>query len=211
MPVRSASLLVATRSAHKLREIHEILQGATRIELIDLDAAGIAPTDEEDPIEAFDTFRENALAKARYFARRAQMPTLADDSGIVVPALDGAPGVRSKRFSGRSDLSGQALDDANNALLLERLRDVGGEQRTAHYVCAMALALPNARTASALGTCSGTILHTPAGDAGFGYDPLFFVPSSNATFAQLAAHEKHRSSHRARALRALLTALEDML
>lgn len=211
MPAKSTRLLVATRSAHKLREIREILQGATRFDLIDLDAAGIPPTDEEEGIEAFDTFRENALAKARYFANRANMPTLADDSGIVVNALGGAPGVRSKRFAGRADLSGQALDDANNTLLLERLSALSDEQRAAHYVCVAALALPHGRTASALGTCSGIILHAPAGDGGFGYDPLFFVPSENATFAQLASHVKHRSSHRARALRALLTALEDML
>src|SRR5690606_9108323 len=115
--------LVATRSRHKLEEVRTILGGSLRIhgevhELIDLVTAGIAPRPEEEDVEAFDTLRENALAKARYFFRLTGMPTIADDSGIVVHALAGEPGVRSKRFSGRSDLSGQALDDANNALLL---------------------------------------------------------------------------------------------
>ena len=204
-------VLVATRSAHKLREIREILNGSIRFDLIDLGAAGVAVHPDEDNIEVFDTFRENALAKARYFAERTRLPTLADDSGIVVHALDGAPGVRSKRFSGRSDLSGQALDDANNALLLERLRVVPDQDRTAHYVCAAALALPSGRTAAALGSCSGRILHQGVGSGGFGYDPLFFLPELDATFAQLDASVKHRHSHRARAMRALLSLLPHML
>lgn len=204
-------VLVATRSAHKLREIREILNDSVRFDLIDLDAAGVAVHPDEDNIEVFDTFRENALAKARYFAQRTQLPTIADDSGIVVHALDGAPGVRSKRFSGRDDLSGQALDDANNALLLERLRTVADEDRTAHYVCAAALALPSGRTAVALGSCSGRILNQGVGTGGFGYDPLFFMPDLGATFAQLDASVKHRHSHRARAMRALLSLLHHML
>jgi XTP/dITP diphosphohydrolase len=206
-----ARLLVATRSAHKLREIREILRPARTLELIDLDDAGVAPLPDEDAIEAFDSFRENALAKARYFAQRARLPTLADDSGIVVHALGGEPGVRSRRFAARTDLSGLALDDANNALLLERLQRVPDRARTAHYVCAAALALPNGPNATAIGTCSGQILHAPAGTAGFGYDPLFFMPEIGVTFAQLDAHAKHRYSHRARALRALLAILGDTL
>ncbi|HSH46308.1 MAG TPA: non-canonical purine NTP pyrophosphatase, partial [Longimicrobiales bacterium] len=123
MPSARSTLLLATRSGHKADEIRKILDPlGLRVET--LADRGIEPLDEEEGVEAFETFRENAVAKARYFARRADATVLADDSGLRVDALDGAPGVRTKRFSGRSDLEGQALDDANNALLLERLNGV---------------------------------------------------------------------------------------
>ncbi len=208
-----ARLLVATRSAHKLREIQIILQGALApaqgrpVELIDLERAGTPADPAEEDIEAFDSFRENALAKARYFAARAGLPTLADDSGLALHALNGEPGVRSKRFSGRNDLSGAALDAANNRLLLERLRDVPDAARDAHYVCAAAVVRPDGTALVALGTCTGRILHEPAGDGGFGYDPLFFLPALNRTFGELDPAVKNRVSHRARAFRALAAAL----
>lgn len=200
--------LVATRSRHKLEEVRTILGGSLRIhgevhELIDLVTAGIAPTPEEEDVEAFDTFRENALAKARYFFRLTGMPTIADDSGIVVHALAGEPGVRSKRYSGRSDLSGQALDDANNALLLDRLRDVPDERRGAHYVCAAALVGSGGGSVIGIGTCRGRILREPAGSGGFGYDPLFLIPDFGRSFGELPADVKHSVSHRGRAFRAL--------
>ncbi|NLG62911.1 MAG: non-canonical purine NTP pyrophosphatase [Candidatus Cloacimonetes bacterium] len=200
--------LVATRSRHKLEEVRTILGGSLRIhgevhELIDLVTAGIAPRPEEEDVEAFDTFRENALAKARYFFRLTGMPTIADDSGIVVHALAGEPGVRSKRLSGRSDLSGQALDEANNALLLDRLRDVPDERRGAHYVCAAALVGSGGGSVIGIGTCRGRILREPAGTGGFGYDPLFLIPDFGRSFGELPADVKHSVSHRGRAFRAL--------
>jgi XTP/dITP diphosphohydrolase len=195
--------LLATRSPDKLREIREILAPAG-VELVSLADAGIAATPEEDAIEAFETFRENALAKARYFAALADLPTLADDSGLEVDALGRAPGVYTKRFSGRTDLAGKALDQANNDLLLARLEGVPMERRAARYVCAAAVAFPRGRGLVAVGTSPGFIArHPSSGSAGFGYDPLFFVPDLDATFADVPAEEKHRRSHRARAFRAL--------
>lgn len=204
----SARVLVATRSGHKLEEVRAILGDSLRIhgepvELVDLEAVGIEESPEEDSIEVFDTFIENALAKARYFCERSRLPTIADDSGIVVHALNGEPGVRSKRFSGRADLSGQALDNANNALLLERLTGVPDEARGAHYVCAAALVGDAAGPLVAIGTCSGRILHAAAGSGGFGYDPLFLVAKLGRSFGELDPDEKHLVSHRGRAFRAL--------
>jgi XTP/dITP diphosphohydrolase len=206
---------LATRSTHKAREIRDLLSRVTHaipdLQLLSLDELGIPPGPDEDDIEAFDTFRENAVAKARYFAQRAGVPTIADDSGLSVAALGGAPGVRSKRFSGRTDLSGDALDEANNALLLERLRGVPPGQRAAHYVCAAALAFPSGAVYTALGVCSGEIALAPRGTGGFGYDPLFIVPELGATFGELPPEEKNRRSHRARAFRALAAELPDLL
>jgi XTP/dITP diphosphohydrolase len=199
--------LLASRSPDKLREIREILAPAA-VELLSLVDAGIPSSPEEDAIEVYETFRENALAKARYFAALTALPTLADDSGLEVDALDRAPGVYTKRFSGRTDLSRKALDLANNDLLLARLQDVPLQRRTARYVCAAAVAFPAARALVALGTSLGLIaLHPSSGAGGFGYDPLFFVPALNATFADVPPEEKNRRSHRSRAFRALASEL----
>ena len=130
------SWVIASRSAGKLRELRPIFSERA-IAVIDLSEAGIAESPGEEAIEAHDSFEANALAKARYFFERAGgRDVVADDSGLEVLALDGAPGVRSKRWSGRSDLVGEALDDANNALLRERLRDIA--DRRARFVCAAA-------------------------------------------------------------------------
>lgn len=202
-------VLVATRSARKLAEIRAILGDALAggDVLVDLEEVGIARDPTEEHIEVFDSFRENALAKARHFAGRAHLPTIADDSGIVVDALGGEPGVRSRRFAGRSDLDGRQLDEANNALLLERLRDVPTTGRGAHYVCAAAFAGARGPAIVAVGTCAGVILEHPAGSGGFGYDPLFHLPELDRTFGQLDELTKNRVSHRARALRALAAVL----
>jgi XTP/dITP diphosphohydrolase len=199
--------LLATRSRDKLREIREIL-APTGIEVVSLAGLDLPATPEEDAIEAFPTFRENALAKARYFAARTGLPTLADDSGLEVAALGGEPGVRTKRFSGRDDLAGEDLDRANNALLLEKLRNVPPEQRAARYVCAAAAVRGPGAAFVAIGTTPGRIAPAPsAGTEGFGYDPLFLVPELGLTFADVPAAEKHRRSHRARAFRALASQL----
>lgn len=199
--------LLATRSPDKLREVREILAPAG-VEVVALTDLGIPAAPEEDAIEAFETFRENALAKARYFLALSEMPTLADDSGLKVDALGGAPGVYTKRFSGRTDLSGKALDLANNDLLLERLARVPPAERGARYVCAAAVAFPDGRSLVALGTTAGVIAERPSsGSGGFGYDPLFDVPDLGATFADIPAEAKHRRSHRARAFRALAAQL----
>ena len=149
-------------------------------EPVTLDELGVAPVPDEDAVEAFDTFEENALAKARYYFARAQAlgagvpaAVLADDSGLEVHALGGAPGVRSKRYSG-SALEGQALDDANNAKLIGALRGIS--DRGAGYVCVAAIKTGSGEW-HARGACGGSIVESPRGGDGFGYDPFFSARS----------------------------------
>jgi XTP/dITP diphosphohydrolase len=206
------ALLLATRNADKLREIGEILAGAAPTDrIVTLRDLGITEHPAENELEAFDTFEENAIAKARYFAARAGVPTLADDSGLCVDALDGAPGVHSKRFSGRSDLRGVDLDAANNATLLHRLDGVPAEERTAHYVCVVALATPDGGLVTARGECHGVILREARGAGGFGYDPLFFLPDHDRSFGEVPREEKNLISHRARAVRGAARCIREIL
>lgn len=201
--------IVATRSQDKLEEIREIL-AVTHVRLLSLDDVDIPHSPVEEDIELHSTFVENAIAKAKYFAEGAKrsaegakVAVLADDSGLVVKALNG-PGVRTKRFALDHGFvgSGKDLDRANNALLLEKL---GGKQdRNAHYVCAAALAVDDV-VYSSIGTCSGVIAEHEIGDGGFGYDPLFFIEELGVTFAQLSRAQKNERSHRARAFRALVS------
>jgi XTP/dITP diphosphohydrolase len=195
-------VVVATRSGDKLREIRQLFAAHPGLRALGLDEAGVAESPEEEGIEAFSTFEENALAKAHYFAARTAHPVLADDSGLAVDALGGAPGVWSKRFSGRSDLRGPALDQANNAALLERLSGMPDAERTARYVCVVALVLPDGREQLFRGECEGVILPAPRGAGGFGYDPLFYLPEEGGTFGELPPERKNELSHRGRAVRA---------
>ncbi|MFW5951214.1 MAG: RdgB/HAM1 family non-canonical purine NTP pyrophosphatase [Gemmatimonadota bacterium] len=201
------ALVLATRSRHKAREIAQIL-APLHLEVLTLADLHVEETPDEDHIEAFDTFRANAVAKARYFAARLDRVAMADDSGLRVDALGGEPGVWTKRFSGRDDLEGEALDEANNDLLLEKLQDIPDPQRGAHYVCCAAVAWPDGRTITAMGTVHGVIARDRRGQGGFGYDPLFHVPALNARFAEVPAEVKNGISHRSRAFRALASALE---
>ena len=197
-------VVVATRNAGKLRELLPLFTDAGLVPRT-LDDAGLAEDPREDALESADTFQENALAKARYFHERCGLPTVADDSGLVVDALGGAPGVRSRRWSGLADVHGAALDAANNALLLERL--AGVEDRRARFVCAAAW-VGDGREVVRLGDCAGVIARAPAAGAhGFGYDPLFVSDELGATFAEVDRDAKARVSHRARAFAALLAAL----
>ena len=198
-------ILLATRSAGKLRELHGILASAG-LSGITLDDAGIAQSPDEEHIEVFETFEENALAKARHFHRLSGIPTIADDSGLSVRALDGAPGVYSKRYSGRGELSGQNLDDANNAKLLESLR--GRDDRTASYSCAAAFVDADGEFVTT-GETYGRVIDDPRGREGFGYDPYFFSTELGKTFGEATIDEKEAVSHRGRAFRALVTALRD--
>jgi XTP/dITP diphosphohydrolase len=200
---RPRRLLLATRSAGKLRELVPMFRDVG-LDVTDLAAAGIAESPDEDDLERFETFEENALAKARYFAARSGLPTLADDSGLAVEALGGRPGVRSKRWSGRSDLSGVALDAANNATLIEALRGV--EDRRARYVCAAAYVGPDGEIVR-VGETTGRIVLHPRGREGFGYDPYFLSDDLGQTFGEASRLDKERVSHRGRAFRALLQAL----
>jgi XTP/dITP diphosphohydrolase len=198
-------LLLATRSAGKIRELRPMFATAG-FEVVDLAAAGIAETADEDLLEDADTFEANALAKARYFRAKSGMPTVADDSGIEVRALNGAPGVRSKRWSERPDLSGQALDDANNALLLSRLGP--SRDRAARYVCAAAFCGDVEFVVR--GEVEGVITREPRGSGGFGYDPYFesLELGGRRTFGEVSMEEKARVSHRARAFGKLLARLQ---
>ncbi|HEX6941149.1 MAG TPA: non-canonical purine NTP pyrophosphatase [Longimicrobiales bacterium] len=202
-PNNRIRIAVGTRNAHKLGEIREILRARPEFEILGLDDLRIPYTPEEDAIEEFVSFHQNAAAKAIHYARLTGLPTLADDSGLAVDILGGAPGVHSKRFSGRADLTGRDLDRANNALLLDRLRDTPPERRSAHFICCAVLAFPHGPALSAIGTCTGRIAPEPRGSAGFGYDPLFLLPELGLTFAELPPEEKNRRSHRARAFRAI--------
>jgi XTP/dITP diphosphohydrolase len=196
-------VLLATRSAGKIRELRPLLL-ARGIGVISLDDAGIAETDAEDALEIYSTFEENALAKARHFSRISGRPTLADDSGLAVDVLGGKPGVLSKRWSGRTDLTGQPLDDENNRLLLEALK--GKEDRRAHYVCAAAYA-DASREFVCRGEVHGRVLDAPSGAGGFGYDPYFFADELGMTFGDASREQKAAISHRARAFAALLDRL----
>ena len=198
-------VLLATRSAGKLRELGGILAEAG-FRGITLSDAGIVEAPDEDSIECYDTFEENALAKARWFNRLSRMPAMADDSGLCVRSLGGAPGVWSKRYAGRPGLIGQSLDDANNAKLQTELRDF--EDRSAHYTCAAAFA-DGDDDLVASGETFGTIAREPAGGHGFGYDPYFYSTELHKTFGEATTAEKQAVSHRARAFRALVGALRE--
>lgn len=200
------SLVVATRNPGKVREIQEILAAFPQLEIVSLDALGFEETPEEDALEVFDTFEENALAKARHFARLTGHLTLAEDSGICVDALGGAPGVRSRRFAPGPELRGAGQDEANNNHLLQQLAGMPESGRSARYVCAAALAGED-REEVFVGECEGIVLQEPRGTGGFGYDPLFYIPSERCTFGELAPDRKNEISHRGRAIRAMVKVL----
>jgi XTP/dITP diphosphohydrolase len=205
---RVPAILIATRSEGKRRELLSLL-APLGSRLLTLDDAGIAPDPAEDAIEAHPTFEENALAKARWFHRCSGLPCIADDSGLAVDALGGAPGVRSKRWSGRADLDGAALDAANNAMLLASLgaADAAGQRgRAARYVCVGAY-VDGEREVVRRGETIGFIVDEPRGSGGFGYDPYFWSPELGATFGEATLEAKALVSHRGRAMRALCNAL----
>jgi XTP/dITP diphosphohydrolase len=207
-------LLVATRSSGKMREIRRILGPVPGLTLLDLDEAGIVPDPAEADLEPYDTFEENALSKARYFHRRSGLATVADDSGIAVDALGGAPGVRSKRFAPDAGteargLSGQELDDANNRHLVTRLAGVPDAERTARYVCVAVLVEEGREPVVLRGEAPGRIIDEPRGSGGFGYDPHVLVPGTDRTYAELSPEEKDARSHRGAAFRALAEVLRD--
>lgn len=200
-PIRE--LLVATRSPGKIREIRRILADVDGLRVVDLDEAGIDPTPEEDDLEPHDTFEANARSKAEYFQRLSGLPTVADDSGIEVDALDGAPGVRSKRFAPTDGTEGHDQDAANNRYLVERLRGIAPEQRSARYVCVAVLSDGSGQEILTRGEAEGRIVDEPRGTGGFGYDPHMSIPELGRTYAELAPEEKDARSHRGQAFRAL--------
>lgn len=200
------TLVMATRNPGKVRELQELLHdtGVTLLSLADF------PEIPDIPEEAF-TFAENAATKAQAVARLSGYPALADDSGLAVDALGGAPGVFSARYAQDRTAPRPPADADNWSKLLEEMRDVPWEARTARFVCEIALALPDGRLFRAHGECEGFIAPSPQGDHGFGYDPVFWVPEHGATMAQLGPAVKNQISHRARALAAFRNLLASVL
>ena len=199
--------LAATRSAGKQREIRRIL-GAAGLEVVFPDEIGLAELPAEAALEAGESFESNARRKAEFFARLSSLPTFADDSGLEVFALGGAPGVRSRRWAGVSGTTDE-VDAANNAELVRRLAGAPESKRLARYRCVLVFL----RAASAVPTicqadCTGRILEAARGTGGFGYDPYFFSDELGKTFGEATAEEKDAVSHRGRALRALARTLQ---
>ncbi len=222
-------ILLASSNPHKLEEIRATFEAcraaqgedAPWIEMVSLDDAGVTVP---EPNEDGSTFEANAIVKAYYYAAAAGMMCLADDSGLEVDALDGEPGVLSARYAGQTGPR-QVVDPANNQLLLSRLDETPAERRTARFVCAMALCGPRDAAndietlAVVRGTIEGRILTREEagpdargrGDNGFGYDPLFYVPSLGKTTAELSPDEKNAISHRGNATRLMWLRLREMM
>ena len=191
--------VLATHNPGKLREMGGILKDLG-VEVVSPAALGI-PVDVE---ETGTTFLENALLKAKAICRAANLPAIADDSGLCVDALNGAPGVYSARYGG------EGLDDRGRCmLLLNSMR--GATTRAAHFSCAVACVFPNGDTLTAEGRCDGSIAYAPLGDDGFGYDPVFLLPGTGKTFGQLSQEEKSAVSHRGKALKEFAGKLETYL
>jgi len=199
----SLSILLATNNAHKVQEIQDVL-ASVGITVQSLRDAGV---DEPEPVEDQPTFAGNAWLKARYYAQRTGRVCLADDSGLCVDALGGQPGVRSARYA---DAEGERreVDAANNRKLIESLQDVPEADRTARFVCVMVLADADATWAQVRGEVAGRIVDPARGANGFGYDPHFLIDELGRTAAELSPQQKNAVSHRGRALRELVRALE---
>ena len=203
-------LVIATRSQHKLAELRDLL-ALDRAELVSLDDLGV----EGDVDETGTTFETNARIKARHSALATGLPTLADDSGLEVDALGGAPGVRTRRYAGPA-----ATDADNNAKLLRELDGLSPDRRGARYVCVLALALPDElgprrgfRVRTVRGTCRGRIATAPSGTGGFGYDPIFepaSEPPGGRTLGLWTQEEKNRISHRGAAARRMTPILREL-
>ncbi len=191
-------LIIASNNKHKIYEIKKIL-GSKFEEILSLREAGI----DHETVEDGETFAENAYKKAKEIAEISGCAALADDSGICAHALDGAPGIYSARFSG-----GHGNDEDNNALLIKKLSDK--EDKGAHYTAAICLVLPNGERFDADGHLFGTIIDTPRGGGGFGYDPIFVPDGDTRTVAEMTDEEKNAISHRAKGLEALLLKLGNL-
>lgn len=192
-------LLIASNNAHKVREIKEILAGYFD-EMVTMREAGL----DIDVVEDGKTFRENAVKKATEILEKSGFDaTLADDTGLCVDALGGAPGVYSARYAGEGHDTA-----ANNALLMENMKDVPDEERTCRFTCCVALARKGWPVLAVEGKAEGILLRAPAGENGFGYDPYFYYPPLHKSFAELSSEEKNSVSHRRTALDALRKALD---
>lgn len=190
-------IIMATSNKDKVNEIRQMLSG-TDIEIISLKEAGVSIDIEENG----SSFEENAAIKANAVRDLTGQMAISDDSGLVIDYLNGAPGIYSSRFMGEDTPYSE-----KNAAILEKLQGVPDEQRSARFVCSMAIAYPDGHTRTVQGTMEGRIAHEIAGDGGFGYDPIFFLPDRGCTSAQLTAAEKNAISHRGKALEQLVKIL----
>ena len=195
---------VATKNAHKVKELSEMLS-IDGIELVTLSDMGFTGEIEENG----STFAENALIKARAARDLYQLPALADDSGLCVDALDGAPGIYSARYA--SEDGENASDAANVEKLLEKLKGIPSGERTARFVCAIALVLPDGTEKTVTGACEGVITSEVRGNGGFGYDPVFYYVPYCKTFGEATEDEKNAVSHRANAVRLIKQQLLGLL
>lgn len=194
----TARLVLATHNRGKVAELRRILAGL-HVEVLDADDIAVPDVEETGA-----TFEANALLKARASAAATGLPCVADDSGLVVDALGGEPGVRSARYAGT-----HGDDAANLALVLERM--AGVSDRAARFICAAALALPNGTERTTFGTLEGSLTEAPRGTGGFGYDPAFLPTGETRTTAEMAPAEKDAISHRGKAFRALRPAVEELV
>ena len=193
-------IVLATHNKGKIREFTKCFAE------IGWDAVPVADVaDVAEPEETGATFEENALKKARYYAKATGLPVMSDDSGIIAEALGDKPGVHSARYAG---VHGD--DEANNRKLVEDLKPYSGEDRRGHYSCVVALVWPDGKEITAEGRCDGIIRDFYAGTGGFGYDPLFYLPELGKTMAEISMEEKNKISHRGKALRALMEKLKAM-
>ncbi len=194
-------IILATNNKSKVKEISEMMSGSD-ITFVSLADAGINVEVEETGT----TFEENALLKAREICKLSGKPTISDDSGLEIDALDGAPGIYSSRFMGEDT----SYDIKNNALI-EKLENVADPDRTARFRCCMALVLPDGREFITEGAMEGIIAREPKGINGFGYDPILFIPEYNRTSAELSSEEKNNISHRGEALRKMIEVIKKEL
>jgi len=202
---KTKTILVASTNPGKIAELRAMLEGD--VEWVGLsDFQGISKI-EEDGL----SFAENARKKAVGYAKATSLWTIADDSGLVVDALGGAPGVKSARFSGEKEADKKLLDHKNMTKVLGLLEGVPREKRTARFVCHLCLASPEKVLIETEGELEGLIAESQIGENGFGYDPIFFVPNLNKTVAQLSREEKNAISHRGNAIRELKPLLDELL
>lgn len=192
-------IVLASRNQHKLQEFQSLFAREFALEVHGLNDADSIP----DIVEDGETFEANALKKAKTVGDILNIPVIADDSGLAVDALDGAPGIYSARYAGK-----HGDDAANNQKLLQQMADVPLGERGAQFICALALYLPDKEPVIVRGECLGQITFHPRGTNGFGYDPLFELEGRTVTMAELSPEEKDRVSHRARAIHALAEALK---
>ena len=196
-------IAVASMNAHKVKELSQMID-LEEIELVSLRDLGF----EGDIVEDGATFEENALIKAKFVCEKYGIPAIADDSGLCVDALSGAPGIYSARYA--STDGHNATDEENVEKLLGELKGLPAEKRTARFMCAMALVLPDGRTTGVVGKCEGIITEKVHGNGGFGYDPVFFVEQFGKTFGETTEEEKKSVSHRCNAVKLMKKELSEI-